>query len=125
MPPFVQISKNIPKLERICDISSKISPPFKEQSCWNSSAKNCVITSTFIDNQSKKSKRAKSHDPNSDSQKWLLMCIRINGANSSIDTYSLFGAYSFPQEQPDKKNELFYFSCVFANSHQNTDYFNN
>ena len=40
MPPFVQISKNILKLERICDISSKISPPFKEQSCWNSSAKN-------------------------------------------------------------------------------------
>ena len=41
MPPFVQISENIPKLERICEISSKISPPFKEQSCWNSSANNC------------------------------------------------------------------------------------
>ena len=39
MPPFVQISQYILKLERICDISSKISPPFKEQSCWNNSAK--------------------------------------------------------------------------------------
>ena len=40
MPPFVQISEIIPKLKRICEISSKISPPFKKQSCWNSYAKN-------------------------------------------------------------------------------------
>ena len=36
--PFVQISNNFLKLKRICEISSKISLPFKEQSCWNSSA---------------------------------------------------------------------------------------
>ena len=72
------------------------------------------------------SKRAKSHDPNSDSRNPLLVRIRLNETNLLIDAYSLFGVYLLtPATARQQRRIVLFFSCILTNMHQNKDYFNN